>query len=87
MICRRDGLEIIELGEKDGTVIFDSVTGNTNVLDPVAADIFKCFSKHTEIDSVIEELAATYNELPETIREDIIEFTDSLLETGLLVKK
>ncbi len=87
MFYTKEGLDIIELGEEEGTVVFDSDTGDTTVLDSIGADIFKCFSHCHDIDSVVSELAKIYNEDPQIIKNDVAEFIDTLTKQGLLLEQ
>jgi len=87
MIYPKENIEIIDLGDDDGTVIYDSESGDTNILDGVAADIFQCFSQYHETESVIKELSKIYDEDTEVIRKDVLEFIEKLIEQGLLVER
>lgn len=80
----KDGIEIIEIGE-EGTVFYDGDTGNTNILDGVAADIMNCFKESGEPEKVIEMLAEIYSAEKNEIRNDVLEFIPQLVEAGLLI--
>jgi len=84
MLHIKEGLELIELGEEDGTVIFDGSTGDSVILDPVGADIMRCISKTNEIEDVISELTEIYTGDPEIIRRDILSFVKECMEHGIL---
>ena len=85
MISIKEGLEFIELGEEDGTVIFDSATGDSVVLDSVSNDIINCFKEHHEIDDVVAALADIYDASIEVIKKDVVPFVEECLEKGILV--
>lgn len=84
---KKEGLEEILLGDGEGTVFFDSDTGNTHVLDEVASDIFSCFNTESNVDKVIEMLAEMYGEEPVDIETDVREFVSKLVSQGLLVPR
>ena len=87
MITIKEGIEIIDLGEEDGIVLYDSQTGDTSVLDSVAADIFNLFSKHSHKEEVIKELTEIYDAPVDVIRADSEKFIEDLIDKGLLVQK
>lgn len=84
---KKEGLEEILLGDGEGTVFFDSDTGNTHVLDEVASDIFACFNTEGNVDEVIRMLADMYGEEPVNIEADVREFIDKLVRLGLLISE
>ena len=78
-------LEEMELGENEGSVFFDSETGNTHILDETAADILRCFKKENKLNKVIDMLAEIYDSDRDVIEQDVNKFIEELLKNGLLL--
>ncbi len=81
---KREALEEISLGNDDGSVFFDSETGNTYVLDDIAVNILSFFNTVNEPEKVINMLQEMYNEDSNKIKKDFYIFLDQLIKEGLL---
>lgn len=78
-------LQEMELGEGEGTVLYDPQSENTHILDDIALDIINYFRTGATIESVIEELLNTYDESKEKIEEDVREFVEMGLKCNILI--
>lgn len=87
MIYRKQGIDIIELGNEEGIVIYNSNTGDTTVLDEIAAAVFQCFATERKLEDAVQELAEQYDASLETLREDVGELVNQLIEQGILAYK
>ena len=68
----------------DWGVLFDPDTGNSVALNPVAITMFKAMQKRQDIDSVISAVYEEYEEVPETLDQDIIDLIDTLVQGGFI---
>lgn len=84
---KKSSLEAISLGEGEGSVYFDSDTGDTHILDDVASDILTCFKTGSSIDIAVDNLANIYGTKRSDIENDVKEFVENLISKGLLVAK
>ncbi len=82
---KRETLDEISLGENEGSVFFDSDTGNFYVLDDIASNIMGCFNVVNDIESVIAMLVEEFEGERCTIEMDIRQFISRLVEQCLIV--
>ena len=75
----------MQLGEEEGTVLYDPETENTHVLDDVAQDIIDMFKNPSTIDEAVLKLAAVYDEKEEIISKDVQEFVANAVKNNILV--
>ena len=68
----------------DWGILFDPDTGNSVVLNPVAISMFKAMRKTQDIDGVAAAIRAEYTDIPESLKEDITTFVNSLAENGFI---
>ncbi len=68
----------------DWGVLFDPDTGNSVALNPVAISMFKAMRKGQDIDSVISVIHEEYEEVPETLDQDIVDLIETLAQGGFI---
>lgn len=68
----------------DWGLLFDADTGNTVALNPVAVCMFKAMQKAQDVESVKAAIFAEYDEIPETLAENIHELIEQLTEYSFL---
>ena len=78
-------LQEMQLGEEEGTVLYDPETENTHVLDDVAQDIIDMFKNPSTIYEAVLKLAAVYDEKEEIISKDVQEFVANAVKNNILV--
>ena len=64
-------LQEMQLGEGEGTVLYDPETENTHVLDDVAQDIIAMFKNPSTIDEAVTKLSVIYDEKEEVISKEL----------------
>jgi len=73
-------------GELEGRlVIGDLETGESFVLEGVGADMWRALVEHGSLEGASEVLSKEYEVDGSTLREDLRDFTEDLLQRGLLV--
>lgn len=80
-----ENMQEMSLGEGEGTVYFDVISGNTHVMDDVAQDVLDAFKMESDFDKVIGILAAKYDEEKDVIQNDVAAFVELLLEKDILL--
>lgn len=78
-------LQEMELGEGEGTVLYDPQSENTHILDDIALDIINYFRTEATIESVVDQLLENYDESKEKIEEDVREFVEMGLKCNILI--
>lgn len=78
-------LQEMQLGEGEGTVLYDPATENTHVLDEVAQDIIEMFKNPSAIEEAVSKLATIYDEKEEIIDKDVREFIVTALSNKILL--
>ena len=78
-------LQEMQLGEGEGTVLYDPETENTHVLDDVAQDIIEIFKNPSTIDEAVKKLSVIYDEKEEVISKDVQEFVTNAVNNNILV--
>ena len=78
-------LQEMELGEGEGTVLYDPKSENTHILDDIALDIINYFRTGATVESVIDQLLENYEESKEKIEEDVHEFVEMGLKCNILL--
>jgi hypothetical protein len=68
----------------DWGMLFDADTGHAVALNPVAVCMFKAMQKARDVESVTAVISAEYDEVPETVDQDIHELIQKLTEAGFL---
>ncbi|MBE6732812.1 MAG: PqqD family protein [Ruminococcaceae bacterium] len=55
-------------------------------MNDVSADMFELLKEDTDVDAMVEALKVKYtDETEEVIRENVVNFTDKLIEAGVIV--
>lgn len=80
-----DEINELPLGEDEGTVLFDSVSGNTHILDEVAQKILDAFKTESDLEKVIDLMLRSYEGDREAITRDVRSFTETLAERRILL--
>lgn len=78
-------LQEMELGEGEGTILYDPKSENTHILDDIALDIINYFRTGATVESVINQLLEDYEESKEKIEEDVREFVEMGLKCNILI--
>jgi len=65
-------------------ILFDPDTGASVALNPIAISMFKAMQKSQSVEKVEEAVRNEYDEVPDTLTEDIAEFVESLAESGFI---
>ena len=78
-------LQEMQLGEGEGTVLYDPTTENTHVLDDVAQDIIEMFKNPSAIEEAVAKLATIYDEKEEVIDKDVREFIVTAVSNNILL--
>ena len=65
-------------------VLFDPDTGNSVALNPTAITMFKAMQKFQDAESVAAAIHQEYDEVPETLNEDIAELVETLAQDGFI---
>jgi len=65
-------------------ILFDPDTGASVALNPIAVTMFKAMQKSQSIESVEEAVRSEYGAVPDMLTEDIVEFVESLAESGFI---
>ena len=78
-------LQEMELGEGEGTVLYDPESENTHILDDIALDIINYFRTGATVEAVIGQLLENYEETKEKIEEDVREFVETGLKSNILI--
>ncbi|MEA3455134.1 MAG: PqqD family peptide modification chaperone [Campylobacterota bacterium] len=68
----------------DWGVLFDPDTGNSVALNPVAISIFKVMRQTQNMNSIISAIHEEYEEIPETLSQDIVDLIDTLAQDGFI---
>lgn len=79
-------LQEMELGEGEGTVLYDPETENTHVLDDVAQDIIKMFKNPSTIEDAVSKLVAMYDASEEVIDQDVRRFLITALNNNIILQ-
>jgi SynChlorMet cassette protein ScmD len=66
----------------DWAVLFDPDTGESFAVDPVGAFIWKSLDGRHAFEDIMVELRQKFDQVPETAREDCMEFLDDLVKRG-----
>lgn len=66
----------------DWAVLFDPDTGESFAVDPVGVFIWKRLDGHYLFEDIMGELHQIFQEVPETARQDCMEFLDDLVKRG-----
>lgn len=78
-------LQEMQLGEGEGTVLFDPETENTHVLDEVAQDIIEMFKNPSTIEEAVSKLATMYDEKEEVIDKDVRDFVVTAVNNNIIL--
>lgn len=68
----------------DWGILFDPDTGHAVALNPVAVSIFKAMQRDQKMENVTAVISVEYDEVPETLDQDINELIEALTEAGFL---
>ena len=79
----KDTAELITL-EGDKCVIFDSVSGDTHILDSIGNDILALCDGKSTAESIAGKLAVDYNAPSDVIFKDVISFLEKLVQKGVV---
>jgi SynChlorMet cassette protein ScmD len=71
----------------DWAILFDPETGDGFVVDPVGVFIWKCLDGHHTFEDIIIALRQNFDQVPEEVQKDCIEFLDDLLKRGFAGSK
>jgi len=66
----------------DWAVLFDPDTGESFAVDPVGIFIWKRLDGHHLFEDIMAELGQKFQQVPESARQDCMEFLDDLLKRG-----
>lgn len=78
-------IQEMQLGEGEGTVLYDPSTENTHVLDDVAQDIIEMFKNPSTIEEAVSKLATIYDEKEEVIDKDVREFIVTAVKNNIIL--
>lgn len=78
-------LQEMQLGEGEGTVLYDPATENTHVLDDVAQDIIEMFKNPSTIEEAVSKLATIYDEKEEVIDKDVRDFIVTAVNNNIIL--
>ena len=73
------------IGVEDTLAIFDPTTGDTVVLDKSAFEIISLLEQPASIDEIIKQLCKLFDGNADTIKEDVQEFIESMVEQKILL--
>jgi DNA-directed RNA polymerase specialized sigma54-like protein len=65
-------------------ILFDADTGASVALNPIAVSMFKAMQHSQDIAVVEKKVREEYEDIPETLTEDIEEFINSLVQGGFV---
>ena len=68
----------------DWGILFDPDTGKSVALNPVAISMFKAMQKTQDINSIISIINEEYEEIPDTLEQDIVDLIETLAQDGFI---
>lgn len=68
----------------DWGLLFDPDTGEVHGANPVAAFVWKQLDGHRSVREIASLVTASFENVPETVEQDIIKFVEKLGEKGFL---
>jgi PqqD family protein of HPr-rel-A system len=66
------------------TIIYDTSSGATHLLNPTATAVWGCFDGQTTLDQMSSDLAAAYGAKKRQVRTDVVTLVRDLGRAGLL---
>lgn len=78
-------IDLMSLGNDEGTVLYDNTTENTFILDEIAADILSCFYEANDLKSTVDYLVKVYGDEGSVIQ-DTHEFFNQLIQEKILIE-
>lgn len=68
------------------TVIAKATTGTVTVLSTLGGEIWEMCDGSTSLDEIISQLGADFDESPGTIRTEVEQFMESMVEKGMITR-
>ncbi len=68
----------------DWVILFDPDTGNARTLNPVGVFVWKLLDGSNSLESIVQNIRASYNNAPAEADEHVKQFIDVLSETGFV---
>jgi DNA-directed RNA polymerase specialized sigma54-like protein len=65
-------------------ILFDPDTGTSVALNPIAVSIFKAMQRSQDVAMIEKVVLDEYEDVPDTLREDITEFVKELAKGGFV---
>ncbi len=70
--------------EKFGTVVFDTLTEKIFITDRIGGDILQLIEQGKDLPEMLSMLGDNYDGERQTIKKDVVEFTDQLKSNNIL---
>ncbi len=70
--------------EKFGTVVFDTLTEKIFITDQIGGDILQLIEQGKDLPEMLSVLGDNYDGDRQTIKKDVVEFTDQLKSNNIL---
>jgi hypothetical protein len=70
--------------EKFGTVVFDTLTEKIFVTDQIGGQILQLIELGKDLPEIVSELGDDFDGDEQTIKEDVVEFTDQLKSNNIV---
>lgn len=68
----------------DWGLLFDPDTGEVHGANPVAAFVWKQVDGHRSVRDIISVVRASFENVPDSVEEDVLKFVEKLREKGFL---
>ena len=65
-------------------ILFDPDTGASVALNPIAVTMFKAMQKSQSVDKVEKAVRDEFDEVPETLKDDIADLVEALAKDGFI---
>lgn len=73
--------------EKFGTVVFDTLTEKIFITDPVGSEILQLIKQGKGLAEIVSDLGEIFDADSESIEKDVIEFTDQLKASNIILNE
>ncbi len=70
--------------EKFGTVVFDTLTEKIFITDRIGGDILQLIEQGKDLPEILSVLGDNYDGERQTIKKDVVEFTDQLKSDNIV---
>ncbi len=70
--------------EKFGTVVFDTLTEKIFITDQIGGDILQLIEQGKDLPEILSVLGDNYDGDSQTIKKDVVEFTDQLKSDNIV---